>query len=130
MKLVLFDGICSFCNSSIRYIIKFDKNNQLKFASQQSEIGKQILTEWGLNHDLQDTIIFIANGQIYFKSDAVLKICSYLNGYPRLIIFFGWIPKPIRDRCYDIIARNRYRFKGKSKICEIPSLEIRNKFLN
>ncbi len=129
MKIILFDGICNFCDSTVQLIIKLDKNSIFKFASQQSEIGIKILSEYHYMNDTIDTIIFINEDKIYIKSDAALKICSLLTGYPRLFLIFRILPRFVRDFLYDIFAKNRYKLFGQKNECMIPDDSIKNRFL-
>jgi predicted DCC family thiol-disulfide oxidoreductase YuxK len=61
MNIVLFDGICNFCNSTVLQIIKYDKANKLKFSSLQSDFGKKTLKSLKMEEDNLNTLIFIKN---------------------------------------------------------------------
>lgn len=127
-KIVLFDGVCNFCNSSVQFIIKHDTSNSLKFASLQSSIGQALLNKYAIPKDV-DSVIFIENNQAYTKSSAALKIANYFGGFWKLLQIFMVVPTFIRNFFYDIIAKNRYRWFGKKDSCMLPSPEIRNRFL-
>jgi len=127
-KIVLFDGVCNFCNSSVQFIIKHDTSNSLKFASLQSSIGQELLNKYAIPKDV-DSVIFIENNQAYTKSSAALKIANYFGGFWKLLQIFMIVPTFIRNFFYDIIAKNRYRWFGKKDSCMLPSPEIRNRFL-
>lgn len=114
MNIVLFDGICNLCNASVRFITRHDKNNTIQFASLQSETAKQLLLKMNINAQKIDSIIFISNEKMFIKSDAAIEIAKLLHGFPRLLKYFQFIPRPIRDFVYDLIAKNRYRLFGKS----------------
>ena len=114
MNIVLFDGICNLCNASIRFITRHDKNNTIQFASLQSETAKEILSQLNIDSKKIDSIIFISNEKMFIKSDAAIEIAKLLHGFPRLLKYFQFIPRPIRDFVYDLIAKNRYRLFGKS----------------
>jgi predicted DCC family thiol-disulfide oxidoreductase YuxK len=129
VNIVFFDGVCNFCNSSVQIIIKYDKNNLINFASQQSEIGKKILIDNGYFNNSLDTIIFLKNDELFLKSNAIIEICKLLNGFPRVVILSKIIPEKIRDYFYMIFSKHRYKLFGKKNACMIPSPEIRNKFL-
>ncbi len=128
-KIVLFDGVCNFCNSSVQFIIRNDKTNSLKFASLQSEIGQRLITTYNLSKEL-DSVIFIENNQAYIKSKAALKIANYFGGFWKIFQVFNIIPSFIRDFFYDIIANNRYKWFGKKDSCMLPSPEVRSRFLD
>jgi predicted DCC family thiol-disulfide oxidoreductase YuxK len=114
MNIVLFDGICNLCNASVRFISKHDKYGKIQFASLQSEMAKQLLSKLALDTNKIDSIIFISNEKIFFKSNAALEIAKLLNGFPRYLQYFRFIPRPIRDFVYGLIAKNRYRLFGTS----------------
>ncbi|CAM1341561.1 thiol-disulfide oxidoreductase DCC family protein [Tenacibaculum amylolyticum] len=128
MKLVLFDGVCNLCNSTITFIIKRDVSNQFKFASLQSDFARESLQKIGFSNVQLSTIIFLDNEKIYTKSSAILRITKELKGY-EWTKFLLLIPAPIRDFFYKIIAKNRYLLFGKQDSCMLPSKELLEKFL-
>lgn len=128
-SIVLFDGVCNFCNSSVNKIIRHDKKNKFKFAALQSEIGKKLLQKYSIDPAKTDSIILIENNVAFIKSTAILKISKHLNGLYPLAYGFIIIPAFIRDEVYDYIARNRYKWWGKKDSCMIPTAEVREKFI-
>ena len=114
MNIVLFDGICNLCNASVRFISKHDKNSKIHFASLQSEMAKELLSKMAIDTKKIDSIIFISDEKIFFKSNAAIEIAKMLDGFPNYLKYFQFIPRAIRDIVYDLIAKNRYRFFGKS----------------
>jgi len=121
MNIVLFDGICNLCNASVRFISKHDKNSKIQYASLQTEIAKQLLSKLAIDTNKTDSIIFISKEKIYFKSNAAIEIAKLLNGFPRYFQYFRFIPRPIRDFVYDLIAKNRYRLFGTSCLLQPSS---------
>lgn len=111
--IVLFDGKCNLCNNSIRFISKRDKEDKFFYVSLQSDEGKSLLTKFNSTPEINNSIIYICRGKIFYKSTAVLKIMRELKGYWRFLYVFNIIPVFIRDFIYDIIARYRYKFFGK-----------------
>lgn len=128
--IVLFDGVCNLCNSSVQFVIKRDKKNKFRFAALQSEAGRTLVEERGIDTSKVDSIILIEPGVAYYtKSEAVIKIAKSLSGlWPVMGIFLG-IPSSLRDWVYDRVARNRYRIFGKRDACMVPTPELTNKFL-
>ncbi|WP_066051204.1 thiol-disulfide oxidoreductase DCC family protein [Robertmurraya korlensis] len=126
--IVLFDGECNFCDRSVQFIIKRDKEAVFKFTSLQSDIGQEITRKHQVPGDI-DSIIVVKDDKYYIKSAAALQICKHLSGGWKLLFVLSIIPKPIRDNFYDILAKNRYKWFGKNDRCMIPSPEIRNRFL-
>lgn len=128
-KIILFDGVCNLCNSSVNFIIDNDHKNVFKFTSLQSEKGIDLLKKYDLLDKNIDSVILVENDKAYVKSDAALKIAKTLGGKYKM--FYGLIILPafIRNFFYDIIAKNRYKWFGKKDSCRIPTLELKSKFL-
>lgn len=127
--VILFDGVCNFCNSSVNFIIDNDKNDLFRFASLQSEYGQNILRKFNLPVDSFSTIILTDGNNYHTRSGAALRISKHLKFPHNLYYVFILVPSFIRNFFYDIIARNRYRLFGKKDACRIPTPEERNKFL-
>ena len=130
-QIVLFDGVCNFCNASILKIIKNDKKNIFLFASLQSEIGKEITQHFNIDTNLIDSIILVESKTSFaIKSTAALKVMGDFGGF-WILSKIGWIfPVIFRDFVYDYIAKNRYKWFGKKDNCMIPTPELKAKFLN
>ena len=130
-KIILFDGVCNLCNNAIQFIIKRDKKNLYKFAALQSDAATALLKERGIDISKIDSIILIdPNTAYYTKSSAALEIGKTFGGVWRLLGFFEWVPGPIRDWVYDLIAKNRYSWFGKRNECMVPTKELKAKFLD
>jgi len=128
--LLLFDGICNLCNSSVQFIIKRDTEKKFSFASLQSDAAKEILLQFDEKYLNLDSIILIFDGAVYTKSPAIIKVGSLLGGFYKIATIFYVIPKSIRDWVYDYVAKNRYKWYGKRESCMIPSKELKNRFLD
>lgn len=128
-SIILFDGICNLCNSSVNFIIKNDSKKHFLFASLQSDAAKEILLHFPSNNLNLNSILLIENGNIYEKSTAALKVSRYLNGGYKVLYAFIIIPKFIRDLVYNLIAKNRYKWFGKKDNCMIPNEIIKDQFL-
>lgn len=128
--IVIFDGVCLLCQSSVQFILLRDKKEHIHFASFQSTKGRQLLEEHQVNPDQVNTIVYIENKQVYIKSTAVLKIIKQLQGLWPLMYVFILIPRPIRDAIYAWIAKNRYRWFGKRKTCFLPGPKWKHRFLD
>ena len=129
MPIILFDGICNFCNRTVNIILKYDQDAHFQFAPSQSTAGKDILQQFGLEQNGKSSVILIDNEKVYTKTDAVIQIATYLKGWPTLFRLIKFIPKPIRDFAYNLIAKNRYLLFGKRETCRIPDESIRHRFL-
>jgi len=136
--IILFDGVCNFCNGLVNFIIRQDKKNIFLFAPLQSERGKKLLDQYGIDWKNNDSFVLIENtgpndsvrqGKAYEKSNAALRIAAKLPWYWKWSQIFWILPKPIRDGIYNIIAKNRYKWFGKKEKCMIPTEQVRGKFL-
>ncbi len=129
-KIILFDGVCNLCNSSINYVIDHDVGDVFRFVALQSDLGQEIQQYLGFSTDNLDSIIlYIPNEAYYVKSTAALKIMQHFKGVWKLSKVFFIIPKGIRNVVYDYVAKNRYQWYGKQESCRIPTPELLNKFL-
>jgi predicted DCC family thiol-disulfide oxidoreductase YuxK len=127
--VILFDGVCNFCNSSVQFVIKRDPKQQFRFASLQSEFGQQMLAQHQLPQNDFNSFILLQEGNIYTKSTAALKVAKQLSGLWPMLYGFIIIPPFIRNAVYGFIAQNRYRWFGKREACMLPSPQQRNLFL-
>ncbi len=126
-KIVFFDGICSFCNQSVDFLMKIDNKNSLKFASLQGKTAKEKLDLIQLENT--DSIVYYQHENIYIKSKAVIRLLTDIGGFWNIAYLGYLIPNFIRDFLYDIIAKNRYKWFGKRETCRIPSSEEKGKLL-
>ena len=129
-NIILFDGVCNFCNFWVNFTIDRDKDDIFRFAALQSEAGQKLLQEYKLNVSDFDTFVLIVNDKYFTKSTAALNISKNLKSFVKLLYPLIILPRPIRDFFYDLIAKNRYKFFGRRDICRIPTEEERDKFLN
>ncbi|MFS0784644.1 thiol-disulfide oxidoreductase DCC family protein [Bacillus sp. 1P06AnD] len=118
--IVLFDGDCHVCNTSVQFILKRDPNDFFRFASLQSNIGQRLLKEHHLPEQIE-SLVLIDQGIAYTQSDAVFRICRHLKGIWKGAYTGIFIPRGIRNVLYQFIARNRYLFGKKPVSCPIPT---------
>ena len=131
-KIVFFDGVCNFCNSTVDFIWRNNKKRNLYYASLQSDIAKEKLLRRGVDDMTIRTIYYYDGYRVYDKSQAAFMILTNLDGvfYPLLAKIALIIPRIIADYFYDIISRNRYKIMGKRNSCRIPSIEETKYFLD
>ena len=127
--LVLFDGICILCSSSVRFILKNDLKNRFTFASLQSDVAKEILLQFPQKKYRLDSLILIDHGKLYEGSAAVLGIGKKLGWKFKWVYLAHLFPFALRERLYYWIAGNRYRWFGKRTSCYLPSEKEKRKFL-
>lgn len=127
--VILYDGICNLCNSSVRFILKHDTREKFLFSSLQSDASKKLLLHLNYKIIEMNSILLVENGQIHEKSDAVLKIASGLRFPWNLAAAFRILPRKVRDSIYDFVARNRYRWFGKKDSCVYTVNTYENRFI-
>lgn len=128
--VILFDGVCNFCNSAVNFTLKRNAKANIRFAPMQSEAGQKLLQQYNLPAVDMQSFIFIEDGVVYKQSTAALKVCRHLRGLWPLCYGLIIVPKFIRDGIYNWIARNRYKWFGVQQACMIPTPEVSARFLN
>lgn len=128
--LIFFDGVCNFCNSSVLWIIKRDRKKIFYFASLQSKYAQEILSQFKVNTQEIDSIIYIKRNKVFFKSTAALEIAKDLKNSWSCLYILKIIPQFLRDMVYDLFAKQRYRLFGKKSECMIPDPELKERFLS
>jgi predicted DCC family thiol-disulfide oxidoreductase YuxK len=129
MNIILFDGVCNLCSSTVSFLIKYDKNNIFKFAASQTNAGENIIRQYSILNEGK-SVIFIKDGNVFYKSDAVIEIAKLIKGWPHIFKYASLFPKFLRDGLYNLIAKNRYSLFGKKETCMVPTEEDRNRFLS
>ena len=127
--IILFDGICNLCNSTINFIIEHDKKKIFLFSTLQSEFGNQIVNQFFLSQEKYNTVILLFESSVYLRSEAFLKIIKIL-GFPWLLLaILRIIPTKLLDSIYLFISVKRYSWFGKRDNCMIPDDSIKSRFL-
>lgn len=128
--VLLFDGVCNLCNGFVQFIIRHDKRGSFRFASLQSGTGQQVLEHIRQKSPVPDSLILLYRGQYYMQSAAVLKTARLL-GLPFSLLTIGYIlPAFIRNRIYNYVSRNRYRWYGRRESCMVPTPELQSRFID
>jgi predicted DCC family thiol-disulfide oxidoreductase YuxK len=128
-NLVLFDGVCNLCTASVQFIIRHDRAAIFYFAPLQSEIGREICQSQGLDPVDVQTFVLISRGRMLVRSDAAIEAISRFGGAWKFVTIFRLIPRVVRDWIYSTIARNRYRWFGRTDACMIPTPDVKVRFL-
>lgn len=128
-QIILFDGVCNFCNFWVNFVLKRDQKNLFLFAPLQSKAGQELLTKLNLSTTDFDTFILINGDSYQTKSDAAISIASNIAGWPKVLVIGHIIPRFLRNFIYDLIAKNRYKIFGKRESCRVPTSEEKEKFL-
>ncbi len=127
--IILFDGVCNLCVGSVRFVIERDRGGRFRFASLQSEAGREIVERCNDARDVPDAMGLVEGGRISWKSEAALRIARGLKWPWNLFAVFLIVPRFVRDGVYDFIAARRYRWFGKRETCMVATDDVRKRFL-
>lgn len=127
-KIILFDGVCNLCDSSVQFVIKRDKKDVFRFVALQSELGQKIVNHIEAS-SIDSTILYEPEKGFYTKAEAAFKILKDLGTAYRFLLVFSIFPKSILNFIYDYVAKNRYKWFGKKESCMIPTPDLSIKFL-
>tara|TARA_B100001287_G_C22568412_1_gene475011 strand:- start:373 stop:777 length:405 start_codon:yes stop_codon:yes gene_type:complete len=115
--IVFYDGTCPLCSRVIRFILKNEKNEQLRFSSLQSDYAKKFFLNRGFTEVDMSSFYLFHNAQFYNRSNAALRLIPYLKWFWLWLNIFWIFPKFLRDPIYAFVAKNRYKiFKEKCDI--------------
>ncbi|UUV20852.1 thiol-disulfide oxidoreductase DCC family protein [Paenimyroides aestuarii] len=129
-QLILFDGVCNFCDETVQKIIKADSKNVFVFASLQSDFGKEVVQYIGIKPETDSIVLYQPGIAYYTESSAAIEIAKQLSGWYPLLQIGKIVPAFLRNKIYQYIAKNRYKWYGKKEACSIPPPETRAKFLS
>ncbi|HEX8853417.1 MAG TPA: thiol-disulfide oxidoreductase DCC family protein [Pyrinomonadaceae bacterium] len=132
--VLLYDGVCGFCNKTVQMILDHDRKGAMRFAALQSDYGRVVVER---HPELRgvDSVVYVEHSEgggerVHVRSDAALRVLKYLGGFWKLLLVAYILPRPVRDFFYDLFARNRYRLFGKYESCRLPPPEVRSRFLD
>jgi predicted DCC family thiol-disulfide oxidoreductase YuxK len=128
--IVLFDGVCKFCNASVNFLVDHDSHSRLRFAALQSSTGQEILRRFGLRTNDFDTLVLVEGTNCSTRSTAALRVASYLDVPWRFLAALLLLPAFLRDPLYVVLASNRYRWFGRLDACRVPTPELKARFLD
>ena len=129
-NIIIFDGVCNLCSNAVQFIVARDKNCLFRFTSLQSKVGQSILQDLETDFVRADTLFLVKNNRLLTRSEAVLEIIHGFSPIWRILLIGKLIPPLFRDKLYDLVARNRYRWFGKREHCFLPSKELEKRFLH
>ena len=127
--IVVFDGICNFCEGTVNFILQHEAGPELTFVPLQTATGARMLRDFGFDPEDAETFVFVAGGKAYARSSAAVRVARHLR-WPWRALAAAWIvPRPLRDHGYRLIAANRYRWFGQKDRCMIPTPDVRKRFV-
>jgi predicted DCC family thiol-disulfide oxidoreductase YuxK len=127
--IIVFDGDCALCSGWVRFLLRHDRDARYRFAAMQTPSGRALLVAHGLDPDDPSSFLLLDGDRAWIDTDAIRRVVTGLGGAWRVAHALAWIPKPLRDRIYRLVARNRYRWFGRNATCFVPAPEQRGRFL-
>lgn len=127
--VLLFDGVCNLCNTSVQWVLLRDNAGIFRFAALQSETGQALLARVGLVHESFDSVVLVDGNRVFTRSDAALEVLRRLGWPWAAFVVLRWVPRGLRNTVYDWVARNRYRWFGRQEACFLPRPEWKQRFL-
>ncbi|HEY6529925.1 MAG TPA: thiol-disulfide oxidoreductase DCC family protein [Cellvibrionaceae bacterium] len=128
--VMIFDGTCNLCSSSVQFVLKYESSPTLYFASVQSPTGSRLMHQYGLDPTNVQTFVLIESNNVYVRSEAAMRVARHLRMPWRAVRVLDILPRTLLDWSYDLIARNRYRWFGQHDLCSIPSPSHAKRFLD
>lgn len=127
---IVFDGVCLLCNGWVKFLLRHDRRGRYRYAAMQGQSGRALLQRHGLDPDDPLSFLLVEGSGAWTDSDAIVRVLVGLGGPWRLAAVLRMIPRGLRDGGYRLIARNRYRWFGRSEHCMLPTPEQRARFLD
>lgn len=126
--LILYDGVCGFCDWSVQFVLRHDEAGRFRFAPLQGPTAAAARAAHPeLPADL-DSIVLIDGERAWWRSEAVFRVLRELPGW-RFLAWLGLIPRPLTDAGYRLFAALRHRVFGRLEACRVPSPAERARFL-
>ncbi len=127
--IYIYDGHCVLCSGAVQYVFKHDRSGRIRFVAITSAEGRRIARENGVDPDDPHTFVFVdGRGVAHLSSEAAFELAEAVGGPWRLLRPFRWLPRSLRDWAYARVAKNRYRFFGRTEQCLLPDPETRARF--
>lgn len=127
--IVLYDGVCGLCASSVRWILHHERDRDLRFAALQGETAAALRERYPAIPTTLESVVYIDGARAHLRSKAFLHMAKHFTRPWRWAYGLRWFPGFILDLGYRVIAAVRYRLWGKVDGCELPSPENRARFL-
>ena len=130
--VLLYDGLCGFCDRTVRFVLRHDHARVLKFAPLQGEFARDVLQRHPALQGIDSLVLVERDAQgerASVRSEGALRLAGYFGWPWRALGVFRVVPRVLRDWCYDRFARIRYRVFGTFDACPLPAPEVRARFL-
>jgi predicted DCC family thiol-disulfide oxidoreductase YuxK len=127
--VIVFDSMCVLCSSNAQFILRNDHHKRFLLASMQGPVGAGLYRKHGIAPANPNTMVVVDGDRVLRNSDAVLAIWAGLGWPWKAAAVLRFVPRPVRDAVYRLIARNRYRLFGQRETCWLPTPEFRSRVL-
>jgi predicted DCC family thiol-disulfide oxidoreductase YuxK len=131
--VLLYDGLCGFCDGAVQFILRRDRHDRISFAPLQGDFARAVIARHTWLADVDSLILVEGTGaaeRAWVRSEGALRVARHLGGVWHAARLLRIVPRPIRDAAYDAFARIRYRVFGRRESCRIPSPAERARFLD
>ena len=125
--LFVFDGECVLCSRRVRFLMRHDRKRLLDFTTSRSPIGAELYVRHARDPD--ETYLLVEGDRALCKSDGYLRLCAIFGGPWQLLRIGALVPRPLRDWLYDLVARTRYKWFGRTRHCAMLSAEDRARLI-
>ena len=129
LPLLVYDGVCVLCSGFVRFVLRHDRTGRFRFAAAQSPLGQALYRHYALDTRVFETNLLIADGRLHARMASFAAVMARLHWPWRALAVAGLLPRPIGDRLYDLVARNRYRWFGRTDQCMVPDPAVRARFI-
>jgi predicted DCC family thiol-disulfide oxidoreductase YuxK len=134
MRVLLYDGLCGFCNRAVQFVLARDPGGSMMFAPLQGKFAADMLSRRPGLQAVNSLILVddVSDGgdvRVSVRSEAVLGVARYLGWPWRGALALQVLPRAVRDWGYDHFAHHRHRFFGRYESCPVPSPEARKRFM-
>ena len=127
--IIVFDGACVLCSGWVRFLLRHDREARYRFAAMQTSAGRALLVAHGIDPDDPSSFLLVEGDRAWKDTDAIRRVVGGLGGAWRVAHALALLPRALRDRVYRLVARNRYRWFGRSETCLLPTPEQRARFI-
>ena len=131
--VLLYDGLCGFCNSTVQFVLRHDRRGVLRLATLQGDLARSVLSRHPELAGVDSLILIERTAEdgerLYARSRGALRVARHLGGAWHLTRILAIVPRFIRDWGYDLFARHRYRLFGRYDACPVPNAEQRSRFI-
>ena len=127
--IFLFDGHCVLCSRGVRYVLRHEREPDMRFVAILSAEGRELAKAHGIDPENPDSFLFIKDGTAHEASNGVIALGRHVGGFSKVAIIGKLIPRPLRDWVYYAVAKRRYKVFGRTESCYLPTPENRHRFV-